>query len=75
MHPSICNRLRGELARVTEALRKERARPNPDPRRLSELNGQRTWLTDALWQAEMARSCARWPGAAPLYLDDGTADR
>ncbi|HPA38151.1 MAG TPA: hypothetical protein PLV04_05365 [Phenylobacterium sp.] len=54
MHPTLCNRLRAELSRVSVAIAEERAAADPDRRRIQELNMRRAWLSDALWSAEMA---------------------
>jgi len=49
MHPTLCNRLRAELSRVSVAIAEERAAADPDRRRIQELNMRRAWLSDALW--------------------------
>lgn len=53
MHPTLNNRLKAELSRVSVALAEERAAPDPDRRRIQELNMRRAWLSDALWNAEL----------------------
>lgn len=75
MHPSLCNRLRAELNRVSLALAEERAACDPDRRRIQELNMRRAWLSDALWSAEMA-AVRQAPAALPArrWIDEVERD-
>ncbi len=66
MHPNFCNRLRREVERVNAVLRAEQAKSTPDQLRVMALRGQLTWLTNALWGAEISGSQDRWFGARPL---------
>lgn len=52
--------LRAEIARLSEAMREESARPEPDKARIQIWSLRRQSLLERLWTIELNASTARW---------------